>query len=55
MEPLEEMALRLAREIGKLTAIVKWCVENDGECLGDNPKQLAVAKRVLAEAEELLP
>ena len=51
----EEMAFRLAGLVGDLSAIVEWCIEWDGECLGDNPKQLAIAKRVLAEARKFLP
>ena len=34
----------------ELCAVVAWCIEWDGECLGDNPDQLAWAKNVLARA-----
>ena len=51
----EDMALELAQLVGELSAVVRWCVERDGECLGDNPDQLVVAKRVLAKARARLP
>lgn len=51
----EEMAYELAGLVGELSAVVEWCVERDGECLGDNPKQLALAKKALAKARARLP
>ena len=51
----EDMAFRLAGLVGDLAAVVEWCVDRDGECLGDNPRQLAIAKRVLLDARKLLP
>lgn len=50
----EELAFNLAGLTVELTAIVEWCVERDGECLGDNPKQLAYAKRIIAKSRALL-
>jgi hypothetical protein len=50
----EKMALGLAGLVGRLCAVVEWCIERDGECLGDNPKQLAFAKQVRAEARKRL-
>jgi hypothetical protein len=51
----EEMALELAALVNELSAVVEWCAEHDGECLGDNPHQLAHAKKVLAKARARLP
>lgn len=53
--PAEKMALELAALVGELSAVVEWCVENDGECLGDHPKQLHHAQRVLIKARARLP
>lgn len=41
----------LAELAGRLAAIVEWCVENEGECLGDHPHNLTNAKAVLAKAK----
>lgn len=46
----EELALEYVALCGRLAAIVEWCVKHDGETLADNPKQLAYAKEVLADA-----
>lgn len=51
----ERFALDLAGQVGSLAAVVEWCIEHDGECLGDNPRQLAYARKVLAEARSRLP
>lgn len=51
----EAVALDLAALVGRLCAIVEWSVESEGECLGDNPKQLAYAKKALADARKYLP
>lgn len=51
----EKMALDLVALTGRLCAIVEWCVEWDGECLGDNPDQLAYAQKALADARAYLP
>ena len=50
----EEMALELAGVVRELYAAVEWCVEHDGKPLGDNPGQLADAKKALARAKTLL-
>jgi hypothetical protein len=34
----------------ELLAALKWCVEWDGECLGDNPEELNRAKAVIRRA-----
>jgi hypothetical protein len=44
-----KIALELAAKVGTLSGIVEWLVKNPGECLADNPHQLAYAKRALAE------
>ena len=31
-----------------LRAALAWCVENEGECLGDHPKRLASYKELIA-------
>lgn len=31
-----------------LRAALAWCVENEGECLGDHPKRLAAYKELIA-------
>lgn len=49
----QQVALRMAGLCGRLCAIVEWLVERDGECLGDNPHQLAVAKNALADARAI--
>lgn len=51
----EEMAYATAQAelCGKLAAIVRWCVENDGETLFDNPTVLTKAHEVLAERDAL--
>lgn len=46
----ENPALKLAELVGELCAVVNWCVGHDGECLADNPHQLAIARRVLEKA-----
>lgn len=51
----EDLALELAGTVGKLAAVVEWCVNNSGETLGDNPRQLTFAKDALAEARRRLP
>lgn len=51
----ERLAMRLAGLAGKLTAMLTWCVEHDGETLADNPHQLAVAKLLLQEARSIPP
>lgn len=33
----------------KLREALRWCVENDGECLGDYPRRLAAFRAALAE------
>jgi hypothetical protein len=50
IEAAENVALEYVELCGKLSAIVEWCVTNDGETLGDNPQQLAYARRVLVQA-----
>lgn len=30
---------------------LKWCVENDGECLGDHPQRLAAARQAILRAQ----
>lgn len=51
----EKMALELAAQVGSLAAVVEWCVEHDGECLVDNPRQLVHARKVLADARKHYP
>jgi len=46
----ERVVLSYVELSGRLAAIVEWCVENDGECLADNPPQLAYAREILADA-----
>lgn len=50
MKNAEAVALNLARLCGRLSAVVEWCIEHDGECLGDHPKQLAYAREVLSDS-----
>ena len=45
----QEAVLEVIRVCGRLGAIVNWCVENSGETLGDNPRQLAIARKALAD------
>lgn len=52
LKDIAGIALNLAALVGKLSAVVHWCVEHDGECLADNPHQLEEARRILAEATE---
>jgi hypothetical protein len=49
----QQVALKLAAICGKLCAVVEWVIDRDGECLGDNPRQLAYAKDALAQARAL--
>jgi hypothetical protein len=51
----QKMALDLAALVCELSAVVAWCLECDGECLGDNPDQLRISQRVLAKARLRFP
>lgn len=51
----EKMALEFAALVGELSAVVEWCIDHDGECLSDNPHQLAHAQKVLDKARARLP
>lgn len=55
IEIAESIALEYAAMCGELASVVEWCVNNDGETLGDNPHQLAIARRVLAAAKAKRP
>lgn len=50
-DAIEQIAIELAALTGRLAAVVVWCVEHKGECLADNPVQLAIAEKVLAESD----
>lgn len=50
-----DIIMDFAALCGRLASIVEWCVENDGKCLADNPKQLAFARRALNMARDRLP
>lgn len=51
----ERLAFDYAAMCGELASVVEWCVNNDGETLGDNPHQRAIARRVLAAAKAKRP
>jgi hypothetical protein len=50
LEEAERLALEYVELAGELAAAVEWCVSHSGETLGDNPRQLAYARKVLAKA-----
>lgn len=52
-EAAEKLALEYVEITGRLAAIVEWCVNNSGETLDDNPKQLAYAQNALADARRM--
>ncbi len=39
---------RLRERAERAETALSWCVENDGECLGDNPARLSQYRSVLA-------
>jgi hypothetical protein len=51
----EALAMKMAALVGRLAAVVEWCVENAGEFLSDNPHQLGHATTALAMARAELP
>ena len=52
-DPLQDFTMQLARVCADLAAIVEWCVEHDGECLGDHPDILARAQEILTRKMKL--
>lgn len=54
IDPVAELALELAALVGDFCAVIEWCVEHEGECLGDHPARLDIAKRTLAKARKYL-
>lgn len=49
-ELAEHTCLEYCEIAGEMAAVLDWIVARAGECLGDHPKQLAYAERVLAKA-----
>jgi len=52
-DPLQDFTMQLARLCADLAALVEWCVEHDGECLGDHPHILEMAQEILARKTKL--
>jgi hypothetical protein len=52
-DPFHDFTMEMARVCANLAAIVEWCVEHDGECLGDHPHIFAKAKDALARKRAL--
>jgi hypothetical protein len=52
-EAAEKLALEYVEITGRLAAVVEWCVNNSGETLDDNPRQLAYAKSALSDARRM--
>jgi hypothetical protein len=44
------VALAAATHLDELWTALRWCVENDGETLADNPQRLRAARAALARA-----
>jgi hypothetical protein len=43
----QEIADQRAIEVADLRLALRWCVEHPGECLGDHPAKLKLAKEAL--------
>jgi len=52
-DPLHDFTMQLVRLCADLAALVEWCVEHDGECLGDHPNILARAQEILTRKTKL--
>jgi hypothetical protein len=47
---MQRRVLCIVEDRNDLLTLLRWCVENDGECLADNPLKLARARAAIARA-----